>query len=287
MALPLPTIASRIMTTTGFTFPKTMTKLGQLATDATAPITVMRGLIESDPVLAAVVLAQAAQAEPTHPPGSVADAVKVLGMSTIQGTARSLTPIKEEQRTFIAECWTLGRATGLMLRVVARAVQPHLVDTRLGTYDDATLHTIGLLHDIGTPLVVVRFPQEYAAAAKRVAAGEGPFGKILREELGADTPDVGYLLARNWALPADVALGIRYHSRPLAAEERHQELLCALHVARLLARSCGYVAGADRFIEQIDDRALARLNLRLDHYQPILRTFLDAWEELEAFEIAA
>ena len=287
MSLPLPTIASRVMTTTGFTFPKTLTKLAALAADPSAPVVVLRGLIESDPLLAAVVLSQAAQAEPKVATTSVTSALQILGMSAVQGTAKTLTPIKEEQRNLIAECWALGRATGVMTRVVARAVQPHLANSTLAAYDDATLHTIGLLHDLGTPLVAVRFPTEYAAAARRMATGEGPFAKLLREELGADTTDVGYLLARNWNLPEPIAVGIRYHARPLAGEERHHELLCVLHVARLLARSCGRVAGADRFIEQVDDKALGFLRLRLDDYDPILRAFLDAWEELESFEVAA
>ncbi len=287
MSLPLPTIASRVMTTTGFTFPKTMTKMGQLAGDMAAPVLVLRGLIESDPLLAAVVLSQAAQAEPKVPTTSVSAALQILGMSAIQGTAHTLTPIREEQRNLIAECWALGRATGVMTRVVARAVQPHLAGSILTAFDDATLHTVGLLHDLGTPITAVRFPAEYMAAAKRVAAGEGPFASVLREELGADTTDVGYLLARNWNLPEVISVGIRYHARPMAGDDRYQELLCVLHVARLLARACGHVAGADRFIEQVDDKALARLHLRLSDYDPIIRTFLDAWEELEAFEVAA
>lgn len=287
MPLPLPTIATRVMTTIGFTFPKTLNKLAVLAADTSAPVLVLRGLIESDPLLAAVVLSQAAQAEPKAPTTSVASALQILGMSAIQGTALSLAPIQEPQRNLIAECWALGRATGVMTRVVARAVQRHLPGNSLAAYDDATLHTIGLLHDLGTPLVAMRFPAEYAASARRMAAGEGPFSKILREELGADTTDVGYLLARNWNLPEAIAVGIRYHARPLAADARYHDLLCVVHVARLLARSCGHVAGADRFIEQVDDKALAHLRLRLDDYDPILRAFLDAWEELESFEVAA
>lgn len=287
MSLPLPTIASRVMTTTGFTFPKTMAKMAALAADPSAPVIVLRGLIESDPLLAAVVLSQAAQAEPKAATTSVSSALQILGMSAVQGTARTMTPIREEQRTLIAECWSLGRATGVMMRVVARKVQPYIANSALASYDDATLHTIGLLHDLGTPLVAVRFPAEYTAAARRMAAGEGPFPKLLREELGADTTDVGYLLARNWNLPEAIAVGIRYHARPMAGEERYHEMLAVLHVARLLARSCGHVVGADRFIEQVDDRALAFLRLRLDDYDPILRAFLDAWEELESFEIAA
>ena len=57
--------------------------------------------------------------------------------------------------------------------------------------------------------------------------------------------------------------------------------------ARVLARACGHVAGADRFIWGIDDSALSRLGLRLDDYQPILARFLDEWQIVDMYEVGA
>ena len=79
---------------------------------------------------------------------------------------------------------------------------------------------------------------------------------------------------------------IRFHARPAKADTSI-DVVCTVHIARLLVRSLGFTAGPDRFIEGIDGDALSRLHLRLDDYPPLLDRFLEEWESNEMFEVGA
>lgn len=282
--IPLPTIASRIHSTPGFTAAKTLETLKQLITDPSSSEEVVRSLIKSDPMLTAVILGQANQ---TDEGGTkLSEALRSLGLSGVLGLTRGFIPIPPVAERTINGCWRLGHACGILTRIIARAVASRHQNSPLSAIDDETLHAAGLLHDLGTSLAVMRFPNEYASALLRQEKGEGPFAHLLHNELGADTGDLGYLLARSWNLHPLLLSCIRYYDRPKQADAHH-DLVAVVHLARLLARACGHVAGADRFIWGLDDTALARLGLRLDDYQPLLNRFLDEWESVEMFEAGA
>ncbi len=283
MTLPLATIASRVMCAPACSFGSTLNKLDHLL-DGEASIPVVRAVVASDPMLTALVLSHAIQASKGREETRLTMAMHVLGLSAVQGVARTVTPISSEHRAAISTCWQLANATAVMVQILARVVQDRLPTSGLADLSDETLHSSGLLHDIGEPLALLRFPQEYARAVVRLEAGEGPFSQLLLEELGTDTSDLGYLQAKQWQLPNLFCAVIRYHNRPMEADT-HQELVSVVHVARCLVRACGHVAGANRYLEPLNLDAAYRLKLRLDDYSILVMQFLDAWEELEQFEV--
>ena len=282
--IPLPTIASRIHSTPGFTTAKTLATLKQLLTDPGSSEEVMRSLINSDPLLTAMVLGQANQTND----GSIrlSEALRSLGLGGVLGLTRGFVPIPNTAERIIEGCWQLGHACGIFTRIIARTVAARHQNSPLSAIDDETLHAAGLMHDLGTALAVMRFPNEYASALARQEKGEGPLAHLLHSELGADTGDLGYLLARSWNLHPLLLSCIRFYDRPKQADAHH-DLVAVVHLARLLARACGHVADTDRFIWGLEDSALARLGLRLDDYPPLLNRFLDEWESVEMFEAGA
>ncbi len=282
--LPLPTIASRILTTPGFTFPKTLEKLTQLIADAATDSEIVRALVSSDPLLTATVLSQANQSGEGGT--RLSEALRSVGLGGVIGLTRSFSAIPDHARVAVGGCWQLGFACGKLTRIIARLVGSRHPTSPLAGFDDETLHAAGLLHDLGSALAAVRFPAEYARAVARQEAGDGPFSRLLHSELGADAGDLGYLFGRGWNLHPLLLSCIRYHDRPKQADAHH-DLVAAVHLARVLARACGHVAGADRFIWGIDDSALSRLGLRLDDYQPILARFLDEWQIVDMYEVGA
>lgn len=282
--IPLPTIASRVLSTSGFTLGKTLEKLKHLIVDPGSSEEVVRSLIISDPMLTAVVLGQANQ---TNDGGTkMSEALRTLGLGGVLGLTRGFIPIPALAERTIGGCWRLGHACGILTRIIARVVAARHQNSPLSAIDDETLQAAGLLHDLGSAVAVMRFPGEYTNALKRQEAGEGPYPHLLHHELGADAGDLGYLLARSWNLHPLLLSCIRYHDRPKQADAHH-DLVAVVHVARLLTRACGHVAGADRFVWGLDDSALARLGLRLDDFQPLLNRFLDEWETVEMFEVGA
>ncbi len=284
MSLPLPTIASRIMTTPGFSFPKTLGKLEALILDPSAVTEVTQAVVASDPMLTALVLGQANQANATVT--QLSEALSSVGLNGVLGLVRGFMPLPDVARDPVAGCWQLANACAIMTRLVARQVATHLPTTELDDLDDQTLMAAGLLHDLGSALAVVRFAPEYGKAVARLAAGEGPFNQLLKQELGVEPSDLGYLLAKNWNLPPILLSVIRFHERPAKADQHH-DLVAAVHIARLLVRACGFVAGPDRFLSGVDGDALSRLNIRLADYPPLLDRFLEEWEAREMYEVGA
>jgi HD-like signal output (HDOD) protein len=284
MALPLPTIASRVMTTPGFSFERTVQKLEHLFADTSVPAEVALAVIASDPILTALTLGQSNQAN--EGVTRLSDALRAVGLGGVVGMTRGFLPVPQAAQAALAACWQQANACAMMTRLVARRVATHVPSSEVAQLDDQTLQAAGLLHDVGTALALVRFPGEFGRAVERQELGQGPFQALLKHELGVDGSDLGYLLARNLNLPPVLTACIRFHARPAKADTA-VDVVCAVHVARLLVRSLGFTAGPDRFIEGIDGDALSRLHLRLDDYPPLLDRFLEEWESNEMFEVGA
>jgi HD-like signal output (HDOD) protein len=284
MPLPLPTIASRVMTTPGFSFPRTIEKLESLFADPAAPSDVAQAIIGSDPILTAVTLSQANLSG--EGVTRLSDALRTVGLGGVIGISRGFQPVPSVCTKYLAACWNQANACAIMTPLVAKMAATHAPGLEVAQMDDQTLSIAGLLHDLGTALALVRFTDEFGRAAERQELGQGPFSALLKHELGVDSCDLGYLFARNLNLPSALTSCIRFHPRPGKADA-HPELVAAVHIARLLVRGLGHVAGPDRFIEGLDGDALSLLHLRLDDYPPLLERFLDTWEAQEMYEVGA
>ena len=284
MPVPLPTIASRVMTTPGFTFQRTIDKLESLFADPAAPSEVVQAIIGSDPILTAVTLSQANLAG--EGVTRLSEALRTVGLGGVIGITRGFLQIQPICSKHLAACWQQANACAIMTPLVAKVAATHAPGLEVAQMDDQTLATAGLLHDLGTALALIRFTDEFGRAVERQELGQGPFPALLKHELGVDSCDLGYLFARNLNLPSAFAACIRFHPRP-GKSESHPELVAAVHIARLLVRGLGHVAGPDRFIEGLDGDALSLLHLRLDDYPPLLERFLDIWEAQEMYEVGA
>lgn len=100
--------------------------------------------------------------------------------------------------------------------------------------------TLGMFHDCGLALLCKRFPA-YARALD--GAGTWPDIPALDQANRMSHAMMGQMVAKNWALPADIVLAIRHH-HDLAGDDLPEPVgkLCALlnfacHVHNL--RSCG------------------------------------------------
>ncbi|HWT54237.1 MAG TPA: HDOD domain-containing protein [Rhodocyclaceae bacterium] len=73
-------------------------------------------------------------------------------------------------------------------------------------------YTYALFHDAAIPLMLKRFPNYPKLIAEAAARGES---RIQAErQLPCTHPIIGSLLVRNWGLPLDVSLAIRFHHEP-------------------------------------------------------------------------
>jgi len=278
MSLPLPTIAARMMTVSCMSFASSRDKIDRLISEGSAPLSVLVALISADPLLSAQVLGQA-NSSSTAEFTKLTDAMSHLGLGSVHGLVKASLPIPEGLRRDLAGCWSLANACANMTRVLADYCTPTLA----AKSDEETLHVAGLLHDLGTIVAMTHFGEEYTRALNRLGENRSNINRLVREELGADQVALGTLLASYWRLPPLITACIRYHQQPLRADG-FQETVALVHVSRCLVRACGFVTGADRFLEPLDEEAMALLKLRLSDLERILDRFYDQMEELELYE---
>ncbi len=74
-------------------------------------------------------------------------------------------------------------------------------------------YTYALFHDAAVPVLMINFP-DYAALYASATDHGAPFVRQEQEHYRCDQAVTGWLLARNWGLPAMIASAIRYHHDP-------------------------------------------------------------------------
>lgn len=94
--------------------------------------------------------------------------------------------------------------------------------------------TSGLLHDIGRFALAEAVPARYAKIDKSLE-GDTLLG-AEEEALGIAHPEAGYILARNWQFPEEIAEAIRFHHTPDLAVEA-KDLAAIVALAALLAEA--------------------------------------------------
>ena len=259
-------------------FPRSQEKLDRLIIEGSAPLPMLAALIGADPLLTAQVLGQANSTSATEIT-QLSAAMIHLGLGSVHGLVKGELPIPEPRRHAMAGCWALAQATATMTRVLADYCAP----TMSGSYDHETLHAAGLLHDLGTIVAHLHFSEPYERALQRLDQHGTQLNQLMRDELGTDAIALGTLLATYWRLPPTITACIRYHATPLRCDGHH-ELISLVHVSRGLVRSCGYVAGTDRFLDPFDDGALALLKIYLSDIERVLEQFYDEMDDLELYE---
>jgi HD-like signal output (HDOD) protein len=278
MTIPLATIAARMVSVTGASFPRSLDKIDRLINQATVPTHVVLAVLGTDPMLSAQVLAEA-NATSASEITQLSAAILHIGLGSVHGLVRAASPVPTEHRRALSACWNQANACANMTRLIAAACAPRLQ----AHYDDETLQIAGLLHDIGTIVAILQFPDEYRRACDRLERQATPLPILLKEELGAETAQLGALLAQTWRLPAIFVACIRYHAQPLATES-FREITSLVHVARILVRACGFHNERDRFLESLDEEVLKKLDLHLSDFERLVEQFLNEMEENELYE---
>jgi HD-like signal output (HDOD) protein len=278
MPLSIPTIVGRLMTSTSMGFPSTLQKIDLLLDDASVNQAMLLALINNDPLLTAQIIGQANCTSPTDITQLPA-AINYLGMGCAHGIIRSTPAIPEPQRKDMAGCWTLAGHCGIMSEIILRhssaAIRAHI--------DTTTLSNAALLHDIGTIACIAYFPEEYRLAAAQLSAQSPSFDQLMRQHLGAEPAAIGSLLAAHWRLPHIFCATIRYHQQP-SKTEHARDLIAIIHLARFLVRALGHTAGADLYLERLDETVFSQLDLPYSEVDIMLNEFYDRVQELEMFE---
>lgn len=279
--LALPGIAATIISVNGFSFGKTLTKLERMIGDPLCNAQLLAGVISADPMITARIIgrANAGRGPDSEAICQLSTAITRLGLATVEGILRQTHHVSPNQRRPMACCWALANATAVMTRTLADLCKQAVRET----YQAEVLHIAGLLHDLGSIIVIDRFRDQYHSACTQAAESDLSLSTALQQQLGLQTGGIGMIAASSWCLPKPLRACIRYHAHPQRA--RHDQPLVALvHLARGLVQACGFLLPGQEFVEAIDGSLLGALGLRSADLETAIRVFFADLADLELYE---
>ncbi|WP_291985227.1 HDOD domain-containing protein [Candidatus Accumulibacter sp. ACC007] len=207
--------------------------------------------------------------------GTIAEAVRVLGFTNVQGMIFSVGAFDafRTERLNLTEFWKHSIATA----TAARFLSPR-VDC---SPDEAFM--AGILHDIGKLIFAIQAEPGYHQVLE-LKRGATPVSSLEAERTLFEFthPEVGEMVAEHWDLPARYVAAIAHHHDPKAAGD--ERVFCALIG---LADQAAYaaLAGQTPPVEHDAERAALLETLALSHRQwdDCLQHLCDARTEIDSF----
>ncbi|MFT5433602.1 MAG: putative nucleotidyltransferase with HDIG domain [Myxococcota bacterium] len=119
----------------------------------------------------------------------------------------------------IERFWCHSVYVGLMAREIAKRIKLREPDR---------LFVIGLLHDIGSPVIYAQLPELLGTVAEPGTVGEDQLAEQELQLLGFEHASVAACLLETWQIPAPLRNAIRHHHNPESAAADIQEaaVLC-------------------------------------------------------------
>jgi HD-like signal output (HDOD) protein len=217
--------------------PEVVTQVVRLVNDPNSSARDVQEIMSKDPGMAAKILRMVNSVyyglkERVH---SLEQAIAILGFKTIRSIALSISVINLFQQkdagfnmkaywTHSAVCACIGRSIG----------------TRIKLPDPELAFVIGLLKDIGMPLLVEHAPEELRAAIALAREYKLSFKKAVRKVLDTDHTEIGAWLCEHWGLDDAITDAIRHQDDLDQAKEpkvvaifQFAEYLCALKKIRV------------------------------------------------------
>ena len=185
---------------------------------------------------------------------SVSRAVAVIGTKEIASLAIGISTISvfkgipeeiADMQLFLKH----SLACGLLARIIA--AHNNIPQTE-------QLFVAGLLHDIGRVVIYKDFSDQAAMLFSQCAGGD----KLLHQEeknwLGCKHTDVGKILLNKWNLPETLVHSVFYHHNPSKAREPVWPSI--IHLADIIANALGLGSSGERFVPQLDEKALNNIS---------------------------
>ena len=106
--------------------------------------------------------------------------------------------------------------------------------------DEKTVHTAGLLHNIGLLWLAEKYPALTSQALEKTTENKLSILEALRATVGTDFSEVGGVLGRAWSLPPILVIVMEQHGNPVySGPEFQSALLVGYAVEMVFALSSG------------------------------------------------
>ena len=202
--------------------------------------------LELDPALSTRVMRVCKSAYFGFQGSLMKQAVAFLGVGEIRKIVQSAVIYKMfesskevESRFTMNDLWTHSLATGMAMEIVGKA-------------DKKKTHfLLGVLHDIGKAVFMVRFPAHYGAVLDLVEKENCLILQAEQELLGISHAECGGELAALWDLPGEIRTAIAWHHKP-GETGQHRVLAGMVHIADIAVRTMEIGSGGDPLIPPLD-----------------------------------
>jgi HD-like signal output (HDOD) protein/CheY-like chemotaxis protein len=196
--------------------------------------------LELDPALSTRVMRVCKSAYFGFQGSLMKQAVAFLGVAEVRKIVQSAVIYRlfddseaNESRLTMDDLWKHSLATGVAMEIVGKADRKK------------THFLLGVLHDIGKVVFMVRFPDHFSAVLDLVEKENCSMFQAEHELLGITHADCGGELAMHWELPGEVRTAIGSHHNP-GATTQHRRLAAMVHIADIAVRTMeiGYAGDA-------------------------------------------
>jgi HD-like signal output (HDOD) protein/prolyl-tRNA editing enzyme YbaK/EbsC (Cys-tRNA(Pro) deacylase) len=262
----------------------TAQKIIKLRVDPDATIDDITGVVETDPALAAQVVSWAAS--PYYGSAgkirSVEDAiVRVLGFDLVINLALGLAlgktlALPKDHPQQATPYWQQSIYTAAIIEGLTRAMP------RAERPENGLTYLAGLLHNFGYLLLAHVFPPHFSLICRQIEVNPHLHHSFVEQHLlGITREQIGSWLMRNWDMPEELVIALRFQHDPHYAGEHHKYANLVCLAVRLLRKE-GIGSGP---MEGIPDELLERLKLSREKAQDVVKKVLEA--EVLLRELAA
>ena len=129
----------------------------------------------------------------------------------------------------------------------------------LGKKLNNNISSVGLLHDIGSIILMSNFPKQFKQIVEIVNSQEGVnINAVEKEMIGFNHEELGGHLLDLWGLPFPIIEAALYHHEPFSEKVINKELVISMHIANYYAWK---YMNNNHYQQSLDIRAFSELGI--------------------------
>lgn len=257
--------------------PAVLQKIMEIQEDENADIAKVASAISSDVSLSAGVL------KTVNSPlyglknkiSAIHQATSLLGLNNVMNLVISISmrlEIKGRFNVAVERFWDTANDVALISAGIAK---------NLGTVSSDEAYTLGLFHDCGIPLLMMKDDGYIDVLKQANASRDKIFTQVEEDAIATNHTVVGFYVAKSWRIPERICLGILNHHEPdMLGSDDHKlnSLIACLKMAEAVSHSARRMSDNPEW-ERIQDYVFNYLQITVKDFHEIKEDLLEKLNE--------